>query len=90
MGEYFVSIPNILQRSKGGLRMIDVDIHCSLHLISWLKRYPMVDHLWRNALSGAKICPVQHWVRARTRVPPTPAPQPRKELWDFPQELLEA
>ncbi|QQP51635.1 Hypothetical protein FKW44_013056 [Caligus rogercresseyi] len=79
MGEDFVNIPNnvgkknasTLQEVKGAWEMIDVEIHWSVLLISWLKRYPWWTISGRMPYQGPKVCPVQHWARARTRVPPT-------------------
>ncbi|QQP41031.1 Hypothetical protein FKW44_015277 [Caligus rogercresseyi] len=78
MGEDFVNIPNNVgkkrlyaPRSEGGLGMIDVEIHWSVLLISWLKRYPSLTISGRMPYQGPKVCPSQHWVREMTRVPPT-------------------
>ncbi|QQP53604.1 Putative LOC101743068, partial [Caligus rogercresseyi] len=98
MGEDFVNIPNNVgkkrlyaPRSEGGLGMIDVEIHWSVLLISWLKRYPLVDHLWKNALSGAKSLSIPTLGPGNDKGPPNPPlHRPWNELWDFPQELLEA
>ncbi|QQP55197.1 Uncharacterized protein FKW44_008314 [Caligus rogercresseyi] len=98
MGEDFVNIPNNVEkkrlyapRSEGGLGMIDVEIHWSVLLISWLKRYPLVDHLWKGALSGAKSLSSPTLGPGKDKGPPNPPlHRPWNELWDFPQELLEA
>ncbi|QQP42208.1 Uncharacterized protein FKW44_016802 [Caligus rogercresseyi] len=98
MGEDFVNIPNNVgkkrlyaPRSEGGLGMIDVEIHWSVLLISWLKRYPLVDHLWKNALSGAKSLSIPTLGPGNDKGPPNPPlHRPWNELWDFPQEILEA